>query len=556
MPCLVTSPRALILASAFAALSVVAGIVPATAATTYSVVATVPLGDGACPQAVSVNPSTHAAYVVDTNCGGHPIDGGAVWVIDETTNHTAGTLPLGEGRSPQGNPPRPEDVAVDPVRNIAYETVSNGQAQVSVVDAATDTLTATIPLSGAGNLAVDPATNTVYVTTASGVAVISGATDQITTTIPLSGAGSIAADPATGTVVVDTAASLTVISEATDQVTATIPLSSNAGALTVDTATATVYVATGAGAVAVISEATDQVTATSPLGFVPAGLAADPAADTVYASSNSSTNPGVSIIDGTTNQVSATVAIASGYFPTQLGVDPSTHTAYVSAALGELPPAGTVFVIGSNSGSGGGQAPIVTTATASGLAASGAILNGSVNPENQATSYRFDYGATLSYGSSVPAPAGSAGSGGSAVNEAASLTGLEPSHTYHFRIEASNATGTSYGADQTFTTAGLAPAVTTSAATAVTSSGATLNGSVNAEGQPTTYRFDYGTTTRYGSAMPSPAGSAGSGVDAFTESAALTGLRPGITYHFRIEATNATGTSYGPDRTFTTARHR
>ncbi len=297
-----------------------------------------------------------------------------------------------------------------------------------------------------------------------------------------------------------------------------------------------------------ISEATDQVTATIPLGFVPAGLAVDTSADTVYASDYA--NPGVSIIDGTTNQVSATVPIASGYFPGPLGIDPSTHTAYVSAALSELPPEGTVFVIGSNSAG----APAVTTGMASALTPTGATLNGSVNPENQTTSYQFDYGASLSYGSSVPVPAGSAGSGDNGVGESAVLTGLEPSQTYHFRIEATNAFGTSYGADQTFTTAGLAPVVTTNAATTVTSSGATLNGSVDAERQPTTYRFDYGTTTRYGSSVPSPAGSAGSGPGPDNWSASLTGLRHGTTYHFRIEATNATGTSYGPDRTFTTAR--
>jgi hypothetical protein len=101
-----------------------------------------------------------------------------------------------------------------------------------------------------------------------------------------------------------------------------------------------------------------------------------------------------------------------------------------------------------------------------------------------------------------------------------------------------------------------APAVTTNAASGVTSSGATLNGSVNSEGQSTTYQFDYGTTTSYGSSVPSPAGSAGSGTGAVNESASLTGLRPGTTYHYRIEATNATGTTYGSDQTFTTARHR
>lgn len=102
-----------------------------------------------------------------------------------------------------------------------------------------------------------------------------------------------------------------------------------------------------------------------------------------------------------------------------------------------------------------------------------------------------------------------------------------------------------------------APAVTTNAARGVTSSGATLNGSVDPGAQAATYKFDYGTTTGYGSSVPSPARSAGPGTSAVNESATVTGLRPGTTYHYRIEATNATGTTYGSDQTFTTApRHQ
>ncbi len=226
MPCLVTSPRVLFAASALALLSVVTAAGPAAAATTYSVVATVPLGDGACPEQVQVNPTTHAVYVVDTNCGGHPVDPGAVAVIDGTTNRITGALPIGEGRTPGGTPPKIYDFALDPVRNIVYQLENNGeQAQVSVIDISTDTVTAAIPVTlDAGALADDPTTDTAFVTTGSGVAVIDGATDQITHTIPVS-AGAIAVDPTTGTVFVGTGSSLAVISEATDQITATIPLS-------------------------------------------------------------------------------------------------------------------------------------------------------------------------------------------------------------------------------------------------------------------------------------------------------------------------------------------
>jgi hypothetical protein len=81
----------------------------------------------------------------------------------------------------------------------------------------------------------------------------------------------------------------------------------------------------------------------------------------------------------------------------------------------------------------------VTTTAASAVTSSGANVGGSVNPEGQAATYQFDYSTTTSYGSSAPSPAGSAGSGTSAVT--ASLTGLRTGTTYHYRIEAANATG-------------------------------------------------------------------------------------------------------------------
>lgn len=97
---------------------------------------------------------------------------------------------------------------------------------------------------------------------------------------------------------------------------------------------------------------------------------------------------------------------------------------------------------------------------------------------------------------------------------------------------------------------GTAPAVTTSAATNVNSSGATLTGSVNPDGEQTSYAFDYGTSSTYG--QETPFTSAGAGSASEPASAALSGLTPGTTYHFRIVANSAAGTSVGGDETFTT----
>jgi hypothetical protein len=98
-----------------------------------------------------------------------------------------------------------------------------------------------------------------------------------------------------------------------------------------------------------------------------------------------------------------------------------------------------------------------------------------------------------------------------------------------------------------------APAATTTAATNVTSTSATLNGTVTAKGAPTTYHFQYGTSTAYGSITPNQTQAAVNGNNAHNASANVTGLSPNTTYHFRIVATNSVGTVNGSDLSFKTA---
>ena len=97
----------------------------------------------------------------------------------------------------------------------------------------------------------------------------------------------------------------------------------------------------------------------------------------------------------------------------------------------------------------------------------------------------------------------------------------------------------------------LAPSVATGAATDVTTTGATLNGTVNPNGAATTVSFEWGTTTAYGQTTADEAVGAGTGAQAI--SAALTGLAPCTTYHYRAKATSAGGTATGDDATFRTA---
>ena len=132
-----------------------------------------------------------------------------------------------------------------------------------------------------------------------------------------------------------------------------------------------------------------------------------------------------------------------------------------------------------------------------------------------------------------------------------SITGLTAGTTYHVRAYATNSVGTSYGDDITFTSSGLAPAATSQAATNISSNGATLNGTVNANEIAATVTFEYGTSTSYGQTI-SPVPDQVTGNTVTNVSAAITGLSPGITYHFRIKAVNSLGTTYSDDLVFTT----
>src|SRR4030095_4530191 len=93
------------------------------------------------------------------------------------------------------------------------------------------------------------------------------------------------------------------------------------------------------------------------------------------------------------------------------------------------------------------------------------------------------------------------------------------------------------------------PTATTNLASAVTDAGATLAGSVDPKGAPTSYRFEYGTTTAYG--KPPAAAGAGSGSGSVAVGTPVSGLAPATTYHYRVVASNAAGVAHGGDRTFT-----
>ncbi len=193
-------------------------------------------------------------------------------------------------------------------------------------------------------------------------------------------------------------------------------------------------------------------------------------------------------------------------------------------------------------------APTATTGPATSIGATTATVTGSVVPGGEATTWYIQYGTTTAYGSQTTKA--NAGSGTAAVNITSNLASLKAGSTYHYRVVASNGTGTVHGSDAVFTTL-TPPGATTGAATGIGSTTATLNGTVDPNSRDTTFYFEYGTSTSYGT--KTAVRSAGSGASPQNEAVGISKLSVGKTYHFRIVATSDAGTTTGSDATFTTS---
>jgi hypothetical protein len=205
--------------------------------------------------------------------------------------------------------------------------------------------------------------------------------------------------------------------------------------------------------------------------------------------------------------------------------------------------------------------------------ANSSVFFGSVNPENTLTSYEFQYApeaecdhTLLAEGKSLPeackgvlhTPQAQSSQYGT-VRVAMEGAGLKPATAYRYRLYAVNEKsekaigekGAAQLPEGTFET-GPAPVVSavTGASSAVGTTSATISGSVNPDGQDSTYTFEVGVyngaATRYGIVFSGPAGA---GSEPVEKSVAVTGLQPGTTYAYRISIHFGTGETSGASAT-------
>jgi hypothetical protein len=196
--------------------------------------------------------------------------------------------------------------------------------------------------------------------------------------------------------------------------------------------------------------------------------------------------------------------------------------------------------------------PSVHTGVASEVEPVSARLNGTVDPEGvQVTDCHFDYGTSEAYGLTAGCVE-SVGSGSGEVSVHADLSGLSAGTAYHFRLQASNANGTEFGGDETFSTP-PPPAISGAVSSNLSEHEADLSAMVNPEGSELKECvFEYGASTAYEHSVACTPGlvQIGAGSSPVAISAHLTGLEKDITYHWRVQATNFAGTTTTPDHVF------
>ena len=129
------------------------------------------------------------------------------------------------------------------------------------------------------------------------------------------------------------------------------------------------------------------------------------------------------------------------------------------------------------------------------------------------------------------------------------ITGLSASTVYYVRTYATNANGTVYGNEISFTTTGVTPSLTTTAASSTTISSFTTGGTVsNDGGNLVTYRgVCWGTSSN--PTINDNRILSGTGTFTIT----LSNLNLATTYYVRSFATNSAGTAYGNERVVTTS---
>jgi hypothetical protein len=198
-------------------------------------------------------------------------------------------------------------------------------------------------------------------------------------------------------------------------------------------------------------------------------------------------------------------------------------------------------------------APGVETLPATNVTSTSAVLGIGVAPNGPDTSWKLFFARVgVTFTASTFACTGSATGGFTVLQTfSCSVSGLTPFAAYHYRAAASNADGTSNGAELTFTTlaAPNPPDIHYGGVTDLTATSATIYGSVSANGLATTWQFFAGPDgTRY----PQCSGDLPASANLVLVKCGLTGLTPVTAYTWQLHGRNTAGARDTAIQTFST----
>ncbi|HEX5308045.1 MAG TPA: hypothetical protein VFW38_03085 [Solirubrobacteraceae bacterium] len=239
-----------------------------------------------------------------------------------------------------------------------------------------------------------------------------------------------------------------------------------------------------------------------------------------------------------------------------LATDDATGELYAAEEI--IAPGGKVDVFGPDV-----VLPTVTTGAASEVGQTGATVNGVADPDTaegggSITACEFEYGTGKGYGETAPCEPAPPYAALSDVH--AGLSGLLPDTVYHFRLDATDASGTSRGKDATFTTSGP-PTVTAEASSNIVISTGSVQAQLDPFGIDTKCHVQYvdeeafrGSGYEHAVTVPCAQEEVGAGFGPSEVSASLSGLAIATVYHYRFVATSAAAPDGvdGADQTFAT----
>lgn len=195
-------------------------------------------------------------------------------------------------------------------------------------------------------------------------------------------------------------------------------------------------------------------------------------------------------------------------------------------------------------------APTITTSNVSNITANSASCGGNVTADGGTAV--TERGLCWSTTNAPTVEGGSHIANGTGTGSfTAMMSGLAPNTVYYVRAYATNARGTAYGEQKQFTTQSGLPTLTVNSVSNITATSAVCGGSISSNGGFAVSDKGLVWSTAQYPTLNYNHISLGSGDAPFTGS--MTNLSIGTTYYVRAYATNANGTAYSEQRSFTTS---